>query len=241
MPSNNPEIIELELEVDIQDSASVKNAEAWAVGERGGVPVQEGDQTYHNNSKYYAEQAGGEAENAEAWANGTRNGQPVESDDPAYHKSGKYYSDQMAAALEEVTRQAVVEAAGNAEAWAVGQRRGADVPSTDPAYHNNAKYYAEQTHEELESVAERVEAARDETVAAAETFDSGLRFLGSVNYAADLPAGATLGDEYLVLYAGSTGTNYIGKQYVWDGTAWRPIGNDLKLYRDADGDLCEED
>lgn len=33
------------------------NAEAWAVGERGGEPVQPGDETYNNNSKHYAEVA----------------------------------------------------------------------------------------------------------------------------------------------------------------------------------------
>ncbi len=61
MPSNNPDIIELGLEVDIQDSASAKNAEAWAVGQRNGVDVTSGDQTYHNNAKYYAQQAAGDA------------------------------------------------------------------------------------------------------------------------------------------------------------------------------------
>ena len=35
--------------------ALVEDAEAWAVGERGGVPVTSGDETYENNSKYYAE------------------------------------------------------------------------------------------------------------------------------------------------------------------------------------------
>ena len=53
--------------VDARDAAqaseanaatSESNAEAWAVGERGGVPVTSGDDTYENNSKYYAEQAG---------------------------------------------------------------------------------------------------------------------------------------------------------------------------------------
>lgn len=39
------------------------NAEAWAVGERGGVPVTSGDVTYENNSKYYAGQA------EDAWTN----------------------------------------------------------------------------------------------------------------------------------------------------------------------------
>ncbi|MBQ3990585.1 MAG: hypothetical protein II630_07050, partial [Bacteroidales bacterium] len=33
------------------------NAEAWAVGERNGEPVSEGDPTYDNNAKYWAENA----------------------------------------------------------------------------------------------------------------------------------------------------------------------------------------
>lgn len=33
------------------------NAEAWAVGQRDGVDVEQTDETYHNNSKYYAEVA----------------------------------------------------------------------------------------------------------------------------------------------------------------------------------------
>lgn len=37
---------------------SAQNAEAWAVGERGGEPVPAEDPTHANNAKYYAEQAG---------------------------------------------------------------------------------------------------------------------------------------------------------------------------------------
>lgn len=33
------------------------DSEAWAVGERDGIVVGSGDATYHNNAKYYAEQA----------------------------------------------------------------------------------------------------------------------------------------------------------------------------------------
>lgn len=40
------------------------DAEAWAVGERNGVVVVSPDITYHNNSKYYAEQAGISAQHA---------------------------------------------------------------------------------------------------------------------------------------------------------------------------------
>ncbi len=45
---------------------SEEDAEAWAVGERGGVPVASGDETYENNSKFYAQQADTSADNASA-------------------------------------------------------------------------------------------------------------------------------------------------------------------------------
>ena len=82
----------------------------------------------------------------------------------------------------------------------------------------------------------------DGAVAAAmEDLESGIEFKGSVNYVSSLPSGASKGDEYLVLYSGDSGTDYLGQKYVWDGSNWRSLGTNLKLYRDADGDLCEED
>lgn len=51
-------------EQSAQDAADeVENAEAWAVGQRGGVDVPSTDETYHNNSKYYAGQAQGVVDN----------------------------------------------------------------------------------------------------------------------------------------------------------------------------------
>ncbi len=50
---------DVSMRTDVGSGASEKNAEAWAVGERGGVPVGPGDPNWHNNSKYYAEQAAG--------------------------------------------------------------------------------------------------------------------------------------------------------------------------------------
>ena len=100
--------IELVGEVNMGSVSSEKNAEAWAVGERGGVPVGPTDQTYHNNSKYYSEHAG---ENAEAWATGERGGVPVDSSDPAYHNNAKYYSQQAHAesATVEETRAMIAD------------------------------------------------------------------------------------------------------------------------------------
>ena len=41
-----------------------EESEAWAVGERGGTPVVEGDDTYQNNSKWHAQQSRNSAESA---------------------------------------------------------------------------------------------------------------------------------------------------------------------------------
>lgn len=51
-----------EIEMDTQggggsDGPYARKAEAWAVGKRGGVDVPSTDETYHNNSKYWAENA----------------------------------------------------------------------------------------------------------------------------------------------------------------------------------------
>ena len=52
-------------EESAEDAAeSESNAEAWAVGQRGGVNVDSDDPTFHNNSKYYSEQAGNSATTA---------------------------------------------------------------------------------------------------------------------------------------------------------------------------------
>ena len=45
-----------------------EESEAWAVGQRSGVDVDETDPTYQNNSKYYAWRAGNHAEIAEGYA-----------------------------------------------------------------------------------------------------------------------------------------------------------------------------
>ena len=98
-----------------------------------------------------------------------------------------------------------------------------------------------QTDSKIEEALQIEDSRVDGKIAEAlEDFSSGITLKGSVNYYSNLPASPATGDEYIVLYSGNSGTNYIGTKYVWDGTAWRPMGAELKLYRDADGDLCEE-
>lgn len=54
-----------EMDEALMDMAQ-HNSEAWAVGERKAVPVGTGDETYHNNAKYYAQLAKQDADRAEA-------------------------------------------------------------------------------------------------------------------------------------------------------------------------------
>ncbi len=103
--------IEAERANSLAARQAAKDAEAWAVGKELGVDVDSSADQYHNNAKYYSEQAQGSAsdaagyasgaaeksEDAEAWAVGKRNGVDVESSDPTYHNNAKYYSEQAQA------------------------------------------------------------------------------------------------------------------------------------------------
>ena len=84
----------------------VSDAEAYALGTRGGVEVEEDDITYENNSKYYAlsirddkESADESVLKAEAWSSGTKNGSLVDITDAAYHNNAKYYMTETKNAL----------------------------------------------------------------------------------------------------------------------------------------------
>ena len=111
---NSGENVEIETEIQANDAVSAAKAEAYAVGERNGVPVTAGDSAYHNNSKYYAQQAGNESDEAEAWAKGTKDGTDVPTTDPAYHNNAKYFRD-MAQQDANAAAGSATEAAGSAD------------------------------------------------------------------------------------------------------------------------------
>lgn len=118
---NNAKYYKEQADIDAQtaagsvtaSAANAENAEAWGVGERGGVPVESTDPTYENNAKYYAGEASdseqaaadsataaagsaGNAENSavlsESFAKGGTNTRAGEDTDNA-----KYYMEQAAA------------------------------------------------------------------------------------------------------------------------------------------------
>ena len=138
---------------------AAEDAEAWAVGKRGGTDVPSTDDTYKNHAKYYAAQAGGSvtlaeeyaararasAETSEAWAVGTRGGEAVPASDAAYNKNARFYADRASNDQIRAAGYAAESAMhrDESEAWARGTIAGAEIPAADEQYHNNAKYYAE--------------------------------------------------------------------------------------------------
>lgn len=134
-----------------QIDADADKSEAYAVGTKGGTPVPATDPTYHNNSKYYSEQAaasaasiGDLAADAEAWAVGTRDGSAVPSTDPAYHNNSKYYAQDAGDKATDAGTSATSASTNalKAEGFAVGEQNGTAVTSGSPYYHNNAEYFA---------------------------------------------------------------------------------------------------
>ena len=131
-----------------------EDAEAIALGTRGGEPVDSSDPYYHNNAAWYASQAANsatEANNAKVAAQGAQGAAETARDTSAQWATGgssgtpsgtnnaKYFSEQSAGSA-----AAAAGSAQDAEAWAAGTRGGDPVPSGDPQYENNAKYWADE-------------------------------------------------------------------------------------------------
>lgn len=103
-------------------------AEAWAVGTKNGTPVESTDEQYHNNAKYYSDEASHVTDDSEAWAVGSRKGIPVPSTDPTYHNNSKYYA------------ELGIDSANKAESYAVGGTGTRTGEDTD-----NSQYYSQQS------------------------------------------------------------------------------------------------
>ena len=75
--------------------------------------------------------------------------------------------------------------------------------------------------------------AKQYTDEAIEGIGRGIIYKGAVNYYADLPNNATIGDCYSVLYKGTSGSVSSGAEYIWgkinnQGSAtWIQLGEDV--------------
>ena len=141
----------ISMEGDVE--AQAEEAEAWAVGERGGTPVDPTDPTYENNSKHYAGEAASSASDAaadalksEGFAVGEQGGIPVSPGSPYYENNAKHYAGEAADSASDASTEAAAAAgsAEDAEAWSEGTRGGVPVGPGDPAYQHNAHYWEQQ-------------------------------------------------------------------------------------------------
>lgn len=114
-----PEITVLveRIEAAVERAEILHEAEAWAVGERDGVPVSPDDDTYHNNSKYYSEQSAESATESAGYAEDAEDSaEDAEASKIAAAASDSDASYQRAQAL--IAKAAAEEAAGLAEGYA---------------------------------------------------------------------------------------------------------------------------
>lgn len=80
-----------------------------------------------------------------------------------------------------------------------------------------------------------VKKAKAYTDAVIAALPNGVVYKGAVSYYNDLPNNAEIGDAYTVKYAGTSGTDVDGTEYVWgtfDSTnQWIAIGADMSQYQ----------
>lgn len=69
-----------------------ENVEAYIYGTKNGEPVGPEDPAYHNNAKYFRDEAILAIDDAEAWAIGQKHGEDVPQSDPTYQNNAKFYA-----------------------------------------------------------------------------------------------------------------------------------------------------
>ena len=169
--------------------ADALKAEGFAVGQQDGVDVGSGSPYYHNNAKYFKEQA---ASSATAAGNAQTAAETAQG--KAETSQGKAEDAQTAA---EAAEAGVEADALKAEGIAVGQQDGVDVGSGSPYYHNNAKYFKEQAAGSAtaagnaQTAAETAQGKAEDAQAAAE--DAAAAAQSAMSTKADKVANATVG------------------------------------------------
>lgn len=129
-----------QMDAALMDMA-LHQSEAYAVGSRNGIDVTSGDATYHNNSKWYSQQASSAVTAANNYATQASNSANSASTYANNASSSATAASNSASAASTSATNASTNAL-KAEGYAVGKQNGSNVGSTSPYYHNNASYWA---------------------------------------------------------------------------------------------------
>lgn len=222
-----------------------KDAEAWGVGTKDGTPVGESDKQYHNNAKYYSEEANRlgdvQAQNAEAWATGAKTGEPVDEEDPTYQNNAKYYSEQSLSFANESSRYAQ-DSANSADQSGAYAQNSSDSADQASAYAGDAQAKATAASNSADEAEEWYNKAK----AIGEAVETGIRPMGSIMFA-DLPnaADSEVGDQYHIIdnftstsdFADGGGVSYPAacEVYLTSNNKW-----DIKDYSILTQELVEK-
>ena len=215
--------------------AQRQTAEAWAVGQRGGVDVGPGDETYENNARFYALQAGGAVQaeiTAERWAVGQHNGIDVDPGDVTYHNNAKYYAERSAASANTAGGSAT-QASGYATAAGNSATAAQQSAGNAQTYAGNAQAYAQQS---ATAAREAVSALFVDDFKPNKSYPKGgyCRQNGTIYRFTAPHSGAWTGTDV-------EETSITGELSGINSGAENKAFHHLGLYLDGDGDLCQAD
>ena len=134
------QVIEAANNAIARSNQRAEDSEAWAVGTRNGTAVEDGDDTYHNNSKYYAEQSGQSADDSGRSASAAHDSE-VNAGRSETNAHGYMERAEGAKDFVERNMNRAETAADKAEALTDGTVNGVPVEEGDLGYNDNARYY----------------------------------------------------------------------------------------------------
>jgi len=151
------------------------DAEAWAIGKRGGTEVPSTDETYHNNSKYYAGQAGTSASTAASSAAAASTSENNSASSASSAAASASSASTSAATATEKAGEASTSAsaastsAASAAGSATNAASSATAASASATAAGNAQTAAETAQGKAEDAQEAAEQAQSDAEAAAQS------------------------------------------------------------------------
>ena len=211
---------------------SAEDAEAWAVGQRGGVDVESTDETYQNNSKYYAGQAAGSASASGASAAasaGSASASAASASASAGSASAAAGSATAAEGSADSAEDWAAAAAGSASAAAESQRSAA---GSETGAANSAAAAASSASAAAGSAAAAGTSANNAAGSASASAGSATASAGS---AANAAGSAVLSESWAVGHTGArTGEDTNNAKY-WSEQAQAAAGGGVSSFNGRSG------
>ena len=218
-------------------ATSESNSEAWAVGTRDGEPVPETDETYQNNSKYYANRAAISETNAAA-----SEANAAASETNAAQSEANATASEANAAASEINAAQSASAAASSEANAATSARAAAMSESNAsvseanAAASEANAAASEENAEAWAVGER---GGEPVPSTDPTYENNAKHWAEVAEAAAAHGGHIIEDLNGTRYPNRTNLKFVGSEVVDDegGDTTRVNPTILPLYMSLQNDF----